>query len=447
MDYLDRLAAWAAAAALPALPAPVVERAKLVIADSLGVTVHGMQAPEMRAFVARQLAPGPRGDASIIGAGRRTDPATAALLNGTAGTWIDMNEGNLHAAGHPGIQVLPIAWALTEAGRRDGAALLAAFIAGYEVSSRIKRASATRLAVHPHGTFGSIGAAVAVARLHGYDAAAMRAIVNVAATLGLATSRRSLITGATVRNVYTGVSGNMGWLAHTLVQSGFTGEPDAVQSVYGAVYADHFDPERAVAGLGEEFLLPRGFIKIHACGRYIHGALDLIETLMAERPLPPESIHAIRVRTYALAAGLGRGQPVASSFGARFSLPFAVASLIVHGGPGLANFEPPAVADPRIQALAAKVEVTEVPVFTAAFPGRQPTEITVALADGAELEARADFMRGEAEHPHAPETVRAKYLELAAPVWGVPRAEAMWEAVMRLESAPDMRALAGGEPL
>jgi subtilisin-like proprotein convertase family protein len=74
--------------------------------------------------------------------------------------------------------------------------------------------------------------------------------------------------------------------------------------VYGGIYADHFDPEAAVRGLGEEFLLPRGFIKVHACGRYIHGALDCLEVLMARRPLPPESIQAIRVRTYAMAASL-----------------------------------------------------------------------------------------------------------------------------------------------
>ena len=97
VDYLDRLAAWAATTPLDALPPAVRERACLVIADSLGVTVHGMQVPEMRAFVARHLADARPGRASVIGAGRRADPASAALLNGTAGTWIDMNEGNLHA--------------------------------------------------------------------------------------------------------------------------------------------------------------------------------------------------------------------------------------------------------------------------------------------------------------------------------------------------------------
>ncbi|MGH7332442.1 MAG: MmgE/PrpD family protein [Candidatus Rokuibacteriota bacterium] len=446
MDYLDRLAAWAATTPPEALPPAVRERAGLVIADSLGVTAHGMQVPEMREFVARHLANARPGRASVIGAVRRADPASAALLNGTAGTWIDMNEGNLHARGHPGIQVVPLAWALAEQEGRPGRDLLAAFVVGYEVSARIKRASATRLAVHPHGTFGTIGAAVALARLLGYDPAATREIINVSATLGVAASRRALTTGATVRNAYTGLSGSMGWLAHTLVQSGFTGEPDAVGSVYGAIYADRFDPEAAVGGLGEEFLLPRGFIKVHACGRYIHGALDCLETLMARRPLPPESIHAIRVRTYAMAASLGHAD-VRSQFGARFSLPFAVASILCHGRSGLDNYESAAVADPRIQALARRVAVVEDTDFTRAFPERQPTEVTVVLADGTELSERADFHRGEAEHPHPPDAVRGKFLDLAGPVWGRGRAEALYDRVLDLEHVPDVAALVGDRGL
>ena len=442
VDYLDRLSAWAVTAELDALPLAVRERACLVIADSIGVTVHGMQTPEMHELVARHLAEARPGRASVMGADRRTDLASAALLNGTAGTWIDMNEGNLHAAGHPGIQVIPLAWALAEHESRSGRGLLAAFIVGYEVSARIKRASATRLAVHPHGTFGTIGAAVALARLLGYSAAAMREIINVSATLGIAASRRALTTGATVRNVYTGLSGSMGWLAHTLVQSGFTGEPDGVGSVYGAIYADRFDPEAAVRGLGDEFLLPRGFIKVHACGRYIHGALDCVETLMTRRTLPPDSIRAIRVRTYAMAASLGHAD-VRSEFGARFSLPFAVASLVCHGRPGLDNYDAASVNDPRIQALARRVTVTEEPEFTRTFPQQQPTEVTVVLDDGTEMSELAKFHRGEAEHPHAPGAVRRKFMDLVAPVWDRGRGEALYDRVLDLERVGDVAALIG----
>jgi 2-methylcitrate dehydratase PrpD len=232
----------------------------------------------------------------------------------------------------------------------------------------------------------------------------------------------------------------MGWLAHTLVQSGFTGEPDGVASVYGAIYADRFDPDAAVRGLGDEFLLPRGFIKVHACGRYIHGALDCVETLMSRRALSPEAIKAIRVRTYGMAASLGHTN-VRSEFGARFSLPFAVASLLCHGHSGLDNYDAASIGDPRIQALARRVEVAEDPDFTRAFPAHQPTEVTMVLTDGTELSERADFHRGEAELPHPPDAVRRKFLDLAAPVWGRERAESLCDRVLDLERVPDVAAL------
>jgi 2-methylcitrate dehydratase PrpD len=212
--------------------------------------------------------------------------------------------------------------------------------------------------------------------------------------------------------------------------------------VFGAIYADSFDPEAAVHGLGEEFLLPRGFIKIHACGRYIHGALDYLESLMARRPLAPEAVEVVRVRTYAMAASLGHAD-VSSEFGSRFSLPFAVASLLCHGRSGLDNHDAAALADPKLRALARRVEVTEDADFTRAFPRRQPTEVTVVLADGTALSERSDFHRGEAESPHPPAALRAKFLELTGPVWGRERAEELYDRVLDLQRVPDVSALAG----
>src|SRR5206468_8379865 len=104
------------------------------------------------------------------------------------------------------------------------------------------------------------------------------------------------------------------------------------------------------------------------------------------------------------------------------------------------NYSEAAVADPRIQALARRVEVTEDPDFTRAFPAQQPTEVTVALSDGAEISERADYHGGEAENPHPLGAVRRKFLALAAPVWGRERAEALYDRVLHLEREGDVAA-------
>src|SRR5919202_1367451 len=98
------------------------------------------------------------GSSWVIGTGRRAAALDAALLNGTAGTWLELDEGNLFAKGHPGIQVVPAAVALAQERGSSGADLLAAVALGYEISARISRAANVRLSVHPHGTYGVIGA-------------------------------------------------------------------------------------------------------------------------------------------------------------------------------------------------------------------------------------------------------------------------------------------------
>src|SRR5436853_184240 len=261
--YLDRLARFAAETKLSDLSAAARDRARWILADCIPVVAAGMQQPEMRAFVDRHLAHAASGDAWVIGTARRAAALDAALLNGTAGTWLELDEGNLFAKGHPGIQVVPAAVALAQEQETTGTDLLAAVALGYEVSARISRAANTRLSIHPHGTYGVIGAAVAAARLKGFYAAQMLELLNVSATMGMATSRQTLLDGATVRNIFTGHSGYMGLTAVRLVECGFTGEVDGVASVYGKVLSDTFDRDRVVAGLGSEWLIAQSYFKLH----------------------------------------------------------------------------------------------------------------------------------------------------------------------------------------
>src|SRR5258708_4826973 len=161
-EYLKKLAALCADASLETLGPAVVDRARWIIADSIPVIAAGMQMPEMKALVATHLKGSPAGTAWVFGAGRGASPIDAALLNGTAGTWLELDEGNLFAKGHPGIQVVPAAVAAAQELGAKGSDLLAAVALGYEISSRIHRAANVKLAVHPHGTYGVIGAALAV---------------------------------------------------------------------------------------------------------------------------------------------------------------------------------------------------------------------------------------------------------------------------------------------
>jgi 2-methylcitrate dehydratase PrpD len=433
LSYLEELAGFACSARLASLDARALERARWVIADSLPVIAAGMQQPEMQAFCRSHSPAG--GSAWVLGTGKRARALDAALLNGTAGTWLELDEGNLFAKGHPGIQVVPAAVALAQEKDASGEALVMAVALGYEISSRISRAANVRIEVHPHGTWGTLGAAIAAGRLSGFDEAQMLALLNVASTMGMAASRQTLLDGATVRNIFTGHAGYMGLTAARLVECGFTGEKDAPRAVFGKILSDRFDPQKAVENLGREWLLSDGYFKLHPTGRYVHSALDALEDLLSRNSFQVEKISAIQVKTYRLAAMLAEKR-VTSSFGARFSIPFALATVLHHGRSGLAPFEQAAVDDPAIQALAARVDLREDPALTARYPQEQVCELRIALDDGRTLEGRCTVMKGEPANPHPPHALEKKFMDLGTPLWGEPNAKRLLAGCLRMENLP-----------
>ena len=449
LSYLQELAGFACRTRLADLPAKVLERTRWVIADSLPVIAAGMQQPEMQALLERHT-PGavgstaPRAIAWIIGARRRAGALDAALLNGTAGTWLELNEGNLFAKGHPGIQVVPAAVALAQESGASGEALLMAVAVGYEVSSRISRAAQTKISVHPHGTWGTLGAAVAAGRLKGFNERRMLELINVSATMGLATSRQTLLDGATVRNIFTGHSGYMGLMAARLVECGFTGEVDSPASVYGKVLGDGFDPAMATENLGREWILGKGYFKLHPTGRYVHSVIDALEDLLSRSGrIDIAGIARIEVKAYRLAAMLAEKR-VRSSFGARFSVPFALATILYHGGSGLAPFEQAAVDNEAIQALAARVEVQEDESYTARYPAEQVCDLRIVLSSGQALEGHCTVTRGEPGKPHRPEELQAKFLQLGIPLWGEAVARRLLEGCLELEEVADFSRFSEG---
>ena len=296
-------------------------------------------------------------------------PEAAAFLNGTAGTWLDLDEGNLYTKGHPGIQILPAAFAAAEAADRSGADLLLSVIVGYEVSCRVYGATAARLAVHPHGTFGPMAAALALCKQQSAAPDRIAQTMAIAATLGIAASRGTLADGATVRNAYTGASARMAFLALTsplraLRERGTRSPRCSVRFTVSPT-----DPAWALDGLGRDWLLLRNYFKLHPSGRYVHSAIDLLDEIQHRcgATLDPAGIDRIDIETYAMAATMAR-QTVDTPFGTRFSIPFAVAGRLLGYGRDITADGSVALASPEVQALARRVWVAELPEFTRDYP-------------------------------------------------------------------------------
>ncbi|MBI4607972.1 MAG: MmgE/PrpD family protein, partial [Candidatus Rokubacteria bacterium] len=441
MSYLDRLAGFAAATRLDTLPASTVSAAKAVVLDTLGAILAGSRLPENRrlAELAAERS-GPR-TATLIGHARQAEPMLAALVNGTAGVALEVDEGNRFGGGHPAIHVLPAALAVAEEQGLGGAQLLESLVAGYEVTSRLGSATRPRANLHSHGTWGTAGAAVAVAKLLGHPAADLSAVINLAVSMSPANTWTPCFEGATIRNLYPGRAGLQGLLAVHLLECGYTGIADAPADVYGTLLGEGFDPGAVVEGLGAgPCRIERNYFKLHACCLYNHPALDALQALLRTERFAPEDVVQISVTSIPFVARMADPAPP-TPLAARFSVPYAVAAALVLGTTGVTAFSPAAVADSRIRELARRVRVGGDPAMSMRRADHPTASVSVTLNDGRVLSGSTTLVRGDAANPVAADELVAKFTALAADVLGPARATEVVEAVKRLDSLKDAREL------
>lgn len=433
MNHLTELAAFAASE-IP--PDEVLAKTALILADTVGAIVGGAAEAEVSALTERLVAQS-SGPAQIIGRAVTASPQTAALLNGTAGTTLEMDEGNQFCKGHPGIHVIPAVLASAAGREVSGNALITAITVGYEVAARVGIATDLRPSMHPHGTWGAIGAAAAVLRLRGRPADEIRDGMSMAASLGLTTSRRTMLEGGTVRNLFAGISNQMGYLVGDLVAAGYEGDRDGVAHVFGRVASDRFRADALTENLGTQWEVMRNYFKMHACCRFNHAALDALAMLVAEMPgLSPDDIDAVAVDSYALAAELDDPAP-RNVLAAKFSVPFAIATTLVNRSSAVESFAADKVVDPAVQALAARVTIREDTEMTARLPAERPARVAITLNDGRTLTAATQTNRGDWADAYTAAEIRDKYLSLTARLWQRTKAETLWDELLTLSARAD----------
>ena len=432
MDYLDTLSHFASSLDYSKLEPQVQDQVGWILADTVAAMAAGSAEPELRAIAKRQAAGTPQHSAQLIGLGQTSTPEAAAFINGTSGTFLEMDEGNRFSRGHPAVHVIPAALALSQERKATAESFLAAIVVGYEVGSRLGAASLLRGAMHPHGTWGTLGAAAACGRVAGLDDSDMRQTINISASLTTATSKQTMLEGGLVRNVYAGLSNRNGLLALNLAECGFNGERDGPSSLLGKIISESFQPDAVTQGLGHDWHLMRNYFKLHSCCRYNHGTLDAIDQMAAAEKLPQvNDIERIEVVTYHLAAELNDPAPT-NTLAAKFSVPFAVATRLVNHSSALSSFTWDQVRNPAVLALAHKVSVAHDPAMSARLPMERPAKVTIHLKDGSQSVGEAGVNRGDDASPYTRAELRDKFMNLTGRVWPLVHCEKLLQATLDL---------------
>jgi 2-methylcitrate dehydratase PrpD len=124
----------------------------------------------------------------------------------------------------------------------------------------------------------------------------------------------------------------------------------------------------------------------------------------------------------------------ANSYDAQFSIPYIVATGLLHGRFTLDDLEPAALSDETVRALAARVVHEADPDST--YPRHYTGEVIVHTRDGRTLTHRESINRGSSDKPLTNDDIVAKFFDNAQRNVSRDAAERICEAVLSLDAHP-----------
>ena len=446
-ERTEKLAKFCAETTFSQLDFQVVERTKLIISDTIGAILGGIVEPEVREFLKFRAGQKSKDrKVKIIGLNKWAEQSDASLIHGIAGTTLEMDEGNQFAKGHPAIHVLPALVSVVQSRllpqNISGQEFLNAFAIGYDVGARIGLASQLNPHMHPHGTWGVIGAASAIGVLLKFGHREHMQLMNISSSLTTASSRKTMLQGGTVRNVYAGLSNQMAHLAIDLIQSGFTGEVDGIGSIFGNVVSENLNDNLLLEKLGQRFEVMRNYFKLHACCRFNHAALDCLHDLMRDHQELSniEQISFIDVESYNLAAELNDPRPQ-NMLAAKFSVPFALATTLVNKNSQVLSFASGALKNQKTMALSKKVSVKEISSMTEMLPEFRPAKVTIGMKSGKVFRHSVKTNKGDWQSPYSADELENKFHSLANRSLSQKKSKVLYDKLQNLERIADMREL------
>ncbi|GAC1336906.1 MAG: MmgE/PrpD family protein [Acetobacteraceae bacterium] len=434
-----RLAEQACETRFERLSAETVLIAKQCLLDYLGVTLAGGEEPASEIVYAEMAEQGGTPAATVFGRGARLPAASAALANGTASHALDFDDVNLAMPGHPTVAILPALLALGEEMGAGGAAILTAFVAGYELQCRLGRLIAPNHydgGFHATGTVGTFGAAAACARLLQLSPVRTAQALGIAATQ--AAGLKSMF-GTMCKPFHAGKAASNGLLAARLAWRGFESRGDAMETAQGfaATHSPDFHPEDALAEPPNGTYLRDNLFKYHAACYLTHATIEAASALRDAHRLAPDDVRAVRLtldRSCEQVCNIAEPRTgLETKFSLRQTCAMALAGVDTAA---LASYSDANAGEDGLVALRRRVTTD----FVSGWPAAQ-TEVEIELRDGRRVSHRHDAGVPAADIAAQGRKLAMKFEALAGPLLGR-RAEQVAALVERFDQVRDVGELA-----
>jgi 2-methylcitrate dehydratase PrpD len=447
---MQQLSAYMSAASTRALPEDVVEKAKQHILDTFAAMISGSGLPPGRAALEFARAYGGKAIATVVASDIVCGPIEAAFANGVLAHSDETDDSHGPSRSHPGVSVVPAAFAAGEQFDITGSHFLRAVTLGYDVGTRITMSMggpAYQAATHrsTHGTAACFGAGAAAGSAAGLSGGKMRLLLDY-------TAQQTSGIGAWSRDaehmekafLFAGKPAAGAVMAATLIQSGWTGVDDIFSGPdnffealapreNGVIKAD---PAVLVEKLGERYEISRTNIKKWTVGSPIQAPLDALAGFFKQRSFAADDVRKVVVRIASDEANTvsNRDMPdiCMQHMVAIMLLDKTVTFLSVH--------DRERMKDPAVLRQRAKVDVVADPRIDARRPRREAI-VEVTLADGTQLTEWVRDVRGTTENPMTRDEVVDKARDLIVPVLGTAACASLIDRLLSLETLKNIREL------
>jgi 2-methylcitrate dehydratase PrpD len=397
-----------------ALPAATARKCENLLIDVVGLCVTARNEDYVGSALAGCDDDGP---CTAIGHRRTLNAAGAAFVNGTAAHGEDFDDTFEGGPVHAGAVIVPAVLAACERHNPDGRMALIGIAVGTEVLCRLSLVvpkAVHKAGFHPTAIFGAMGAAAGVGAALGLNA---RQIVDA---LGVAGSMAGgiieyLAEGAWTKRLHAGWAAQSGIRAALLARGGFVGPRTVFEGVHGLfhgfAHTTEGDYDALTGDFGTRWVTDTLAFKPYPCGTMAQPYIDCARRLAA-RGIQPENVAEIVCEVaegtvHRLWEPLADKQRPRNGYAAKFAVPYLLATGFVHGGVGLGAFTESTIRDPRVLALAARVNFVIDPDNP--YPNNYTGHIRVTLRDGSVVEERQPYLRGGAQEPLTRQDVIDKF--------------------------------------
>ena len=409
-ENLLKLSDWATSLRYEDIPNQVIQHAVLILGDNIAATLSASNEPEVNTYHSQLLGQKSDETATVFRkGGPKTSLMNAALANGLAITWNELDDGYTRTAVHPGALSQPLILAAAQANDVSVQEMLRAVVVAYEIGTRFARSWPETLPrLHPHGVFNTVCAAAGYAALMKFDKTLFMNALTGACTMVSPGPYSHPIQGALIRNAWPAAGAWLGHFACEMAQANIFGTPSGPYDVYQMGFGATSKPEHLCMDLSSEWTITAGYHKLYGSCHHAHASMEAIETIFKLHPQlrGGDAIHSVLIEVSKMGMNFNNVNPV-TTLAAKFSIPHAVAATIINGASATENFLHESMSNTQIAAVRNKVVMQEMKDVRP-WPYDRPAKVTIELKNGDKISEFCEAALGSSARPLERHTVLEK---------------------------------------